>query len=115
MPDRSQRNDVHDGSPGRPGLRSACDAAPVPGMTRGCARRDTSQDGADLGHLGLDASVHLPEQGRGQIGRQLHPVVLVVGSVLPGCAYLERQPEAIGYLPLSEVDDSLRVLLEWRD
>jgi len=30
-------------------------------------------------------------------------------------AYLQRQPEAIAYLPLSEVDDSLRVLLELRD
>jgi hypothetical protein len=27
-------------------------------------------------------------------------------------AYLQRQPEAIAYLPRSEVDDSLRVLLE---
>ena len=30
-------------------------------------------------------------------------------------AYLQRQPEAIAYLPLGEVDDSLRVLLELRD
>ena len=30
-------------------------------------------------------------------------------------AYLQRQPEAIAYLPLDEVDDSLRVLLELRD
>lgn len=30
-------------------------------------------------------------------------------------AYLQRQPEAIAYLPLDEVDDTLRVLLELRD
>ena len=30
-------------------------------------------------------------------------------------AYLQRQPEAIAYLPLDDVDDSLRVLLELRD
>lgn len=30
-------------------------------------------------------------------------------------AYLQRQAEAIAYLPLGEIDDSLRVLLELHD
>ena len=30
-------------------------------------------------------------------------------------AYLQRQPEAIAYLPRSEVDDTLRVVLELRE
>jgi hypothetical protein len=30
-------------------------------------------------------------------------------------AYLQHQPEAIGYLPRSEVDDSLRIVLELHD
>jgi hypothetical protein len=30
-------------------------------------------------------------------------------------SYLQRQAEAIAHLPLGEIDDSLRVLLELRD
>jgi hypothetical protein len=40
------------------------------------------------------------------------PPPLVLHTSAAVRAYLERQPEAIGYLPLNEVDDSLRVLLE---
>jgi hypothetical protein len=41
------------------------------------------------------------------------PLVLLTPAAVR--AYLQRQPEGIAYLPLEEVDDSLRVLLELRN
>jgi hypothetical protein len=41
------------------------------------------------------------------------PLVLLTPAAVR--AYLQRQPEAIGYLPASEADDTLRVVLELRD
>jgi len=41
------------------------------------------------------------------------PLVLLSPAAVR--AYLQHQPEAIGYLPASEADDTLRVVLELRD
>jgi len=40
---------------------------------------------------------------------------LILGTPAAVRAYLVHQPEAIAYLPRSEVDDSLRVVLELRE
>ena len=41
------------------------------------------------------------------------PLVLLTPAAVR--AYLQRQPEAIGYLPASEVDDTLRIVHELRE
>jgi hypothetical protein len=41
------------------------------------------------------------------------PLVLLTPAAVR--AYLQHQPEAIGYLPASEADDTLRVVLELRE